>query len=219
MRVRSAHQAPLDLAPDERVNRGRIACGVDNRASRGLRCGDLQKPAAEPLVEIAALALEAVVAAARRGTAEPYVDRQVEDEREVGLKAVARDRMQRAQRLERDAAGIALVRECRIGETVGDDPASLCERGTDGALEMVAARRVDEKRLGERVPAAGIAADEEFSDLLRARRAAGLARRRDRYSLLLQPLDEKAQLRRLAGAFAAFDRQEASPQDFGPKSM
>ncbi len=84
---------------------------------------------------------------------------------------------------------------------------------------MVAARRIDEERLGERVPAAGIAADEKLSDLLGARRAARLARRRDRYSLLLQPLDEKAELRRLAGAFAAFDRQEASRQDFGPKSM
>ena len=168
-------------------------------------------------MEIAALALETVVAAACGGTGEPYLDRQVEDEGKIGLEAVARDRVQRPQRVERDAAGIALIREGRIGKTVGDDPAPFGERGTDGALEMVAPRRVDEKRLGERIPTAGIAADEKLSDLLRARRAARLARRSDRYSLFLQPIDEKAQLGRLAGAFAAFDRQEASRQDFGPK--
>jgi hypothetical protein len=133
------------------------------------------------------------------------------------VEAFTGDRVQRAQRLERDAAGIALIGQGRIGKTVGDDPAPFGERGTDGALQMIAARGVDEKRLGERVPAAGIAADEKLSDLLRARRAARLARRRDRYSLFLQPIDEKAQLGRLAGAFAAFDRQEASRQDFGPK--
>jgi hypothetical protein len=127
--------------------------------------------------------------------------------------------VQGPQRLERHAAGIALVGKGRIGKAVGDDPAPFGERRPDRALEMVAARRVDEERLGERVPPAGIAADEEFADILGPGRAARLARRRDRYSLLLQPLDEKAQLGRLAGAFAAFDRQEASRQDFGPKSM
>jgi hypothetical protein len=85
MRAGSAHQAPPYLNPNELMYSGGIPRRIDHGASRGLRRGDLQEAAAEPFIKCAALALDGGAAAARGATAEPHLDRQIQDDGEVGL--------------------------------------------------------------------------------------------------------------------------------------
>jgi hypothetical protein len=83
---------------------------------------------------------------------------------------------------------------------------------------VVPSRSADEKRLGDRVPASRVAADEEPAYLLRAGRAAGLARG-DRVSAGTgERLDEEPDLGRLAGALPAFEGDEP-PSQFPAPNM
>jgi hypothetical protein len=85
---------------------------------------------------------------------------------------------------------------------------------------MGAARRHHQQRLGGGVPAAGLAFHEEAPDLLGAGRSAGFARRQRGDPGAAERRDEEPDLRRLAGAFAAFDGDEtaAVAQCFFPSS-
>jgi hypothetical protein len=75
---------------------------------------------------------------------------------------------------------------------------------------MIAARRHHQERLGLGVPALRIALDEEAPDLLRSRRAAGLARAQRRLPSLTQCFDQEPGLGGFAGALAALERDEAA---------
>jgi hypothetical protein len=75
---------------------------------------------------------------------------------------------------------------------------------------MVAARGHHEKGLGLGVPALRSAFDDELADLLRPRRAAGLARAQRRLPGLLQSVDQEPGLGGFAGALAALERDEAA---------
>jgi hypothetical protein len=83
---------------------------------------------------------------------------------------------------------------------------------------MVAARGADEQRLGDGVPAARCAADEEIAELLGAGRAARLARRDRVDARAAEGLEKEPDLGRLAGSLATFEGDEASSQ-FGAPNM
>jgi hypothetical protein len=199
------------------VHRVGGGAGVDHGAALRLGRGDGEEAGAQAVVEVAPLLLETVVAAALGGAGETLRHREVEDEREVGPERAGDEAIERVEVGARDAAGAALVGDGGIGVAVGDDPAAGVERRPDGADEMIAPRRGDEQRLGERVPAPRRTADEELAQLLGARRAARLAGRDRRDPGAVQRLDEAPDLGRLAGAFAAFKGDEAPPQRFAPK--
>src|SRR5580700_9009586 len=73
---------------------------------------------------------------------------------------------------------------------------------------MIGARREHHQRLDERLPALGRAFDHELADILRARRAAGLARNDRLDAMPLQFSRQQTRLCRFAGALAAFERDE-----------
>jgi hypothetical protein len=75
---------------------------------------------------------------------------------------------------------------------------------------MIAARGHHEKGLGLGIPALWSAFDDEPADLLRPRRAAGLARAQRRLPGLLQSVDQEPGLGGFAGALAALERDEAA---------
>jgi hypothetical protein len=84
---------------------------------------------------------------------------------------------------------------------------------------MGAPRRHHEERLADRIPARGIALNEELADVLGGGRAARLARRQRVDPRARERGDEPRDLRRLAGALAALDSNEAAAaQCFRPSS-
>ena len=69
------------------------------------------------------------------------LDRQVEQDRQVGPEAVGRELLERAELVERDARAIALVGERRVGEPGADDRLAGRERGPDDLASRAAAAR------------------------------------------------------------------------------
>src|SRR5215470_2458486 len=102
---------------------------VDDDAALRLTPRDLEKPVAQLAVKFEPHALEAVLGApALVRPRKAGFRRQVEDEGEVGYKLVCQDAVELHQLALRDAAGMALIGERRIGETVGDDPPPRLKR-------------------------------------------------------------------------------------------
>lgn len=192
------------------------AARVDHGATFRFFRRDGEETSAQPLVKGALLLFETVVAAARSRPGEAEFDRKVEDQREIRSEIAGDEAVERIELGARNAAGTALIGDRRIGEPVRDDPFSRVERRPDRAQEVVPPRGADEERLGDRIPASRVAADEEPAYLFRARRAAGLARRDRVDTGTIERLDEEPDLGRLAGALPAFEGDEAPSQFFAP---
>src|SRR5262249_52802997 len=105
---------------------------------------------------------------------------------------------------------VPLVRPRRVGEAVANYPAARRQGRAYRAIEMIGARGIVQERLGDRRPAIGIARDQKLADALCTRSAAGLAGLDDIDATLPQPACEQLDLRRLAGALPAFQRNEFS---------
>ena len=162
---------------------------------------------ANALEEREVLGLEAV-GGARRGAARGGERRlDVEPERQVGLQAVLDPGLERAQHALVLAAAGALVGEGRIGEAVAQDDLAALERRRDDALDVVAPRREHEQRLGDAVHRL---VQEQLAQRLRERRAARLAGADDALAARAQPLGERRDVGRLAGAVDAFEGDEAA---------
>ena len=172
---------------------------------------DLEKALAQPLVEFERHVLEAGLRAAPRARPrQSFLRRQVQHEGERRLERAGDEKMELAQPVARHAATEALIGFGRIGEAVAQHDAARRERGPDGRDEMAAPRRHHEQRLALAVPALGRAGEKEAPDLLGARRPARLARRQHILAAVPQRLREKRDLRRLAGALAALEGDEAA---------
>ena len=101
--------------------------------------------------------------AARLRAGEPVLDRQVEDQRQVGLQPGERSGVQRLYRGARHALAVALIGHRRIGEAVGNHPGAAVERRRHGARHVLAPGRDVQQGLGQRVPAVGGAGDQRKS--------------------------------------------------------
>ena len=89
-------------------------------------------------------------------------------------------------------------------------PASRCRQ--DQARHVLPPGRVMQQSLGQRVPAADRAGDQQTPYILGAGRAAGFAGQRDRDALPFQPVRQQAGLSRFAGPLPAFERDELAPR-------
>jgi hypothetical protein len=191
------------------MHRAHLAGCVDDRAALRFGCGDGEKPVAQALVEIPVEPLEPVGrAGAARGTGEAVGDGQVEDQRQVGLEIAERKTLQRRQLGERQTAAVPLIGDRRIGKAVADDPPSRRERRLDQPRDVIASRRVEQQRLADRVPALGLALQQQAADQLGSRRTAGLARRLRGAAGARQRRDEERDLGRFPGPLPAFDGDE-----------
>src|SRR6516165_5825442 len=113
---------------------------------------------------------------------------------------------------------IALVCQRRVGKTIGDDPYALRESGRDQPGDVVVAGGDEQQGLADRVPALTLAFEQQSPDRLAARRASRLARLPYRDSSPLQRRHQPPDLRRLAGALAALNRDEPAPDLCYPRS-
>src|ERR1700746_1115868 len=90
---------------------------IDQHAAAGLAAGDLKKAAAQPLVEIAPLLLEAcLVSRARRGPRYADIDGKIEDQRQVRSEVTGDDAVERLEIGAGNPAAIALIGDRRIGK-------------------------------------------------------------------------------------------------------
>ena len=74
-----------------------------------------------------------------------------------------------------EASSADLVSEGTVDEPVGNDPFAGFERGLNGLLDMVRARRGEQQGLRLRSPAVLIAAQQQLTDRFGAAAPAGLA--------------------------------------------
>ena len=137
----------------------------------------------------------------------------VEDDGEVGLVAVERQRFERVDQLVVDAAGQPLIGAGRDPEAVGNHPAARVEIGRDELVDVVEPRRREQHRLGSRPPAFRAALQDQGADRLGLGRAARLARADGGDRAPAERRDQPLDLRRLADALAALEGDEARPAD------
>ena len=98
--------------------------------------------------------LETIGAArASRRPRKAFLDRQVEDQRQIRGEIANREAVQCPQIRKRQAAAIALIGQGRISEAVADHPTAPVELRLDQPRDMVAPRRVKQQGLADRVPA------------------------------------------------------------------
>ena len=145
----------------------------------------------------------------RRGACEARFRRQVEHKRQFGLEGMRGRRFDPADGFAVEAPSRALIGISRIREAIGDHPFAGGQCGLDRAADMVRACREQQQRFRHRIPAAGLAFDEELADLFRARRPARFARDKATDAARFKRRRQSLGLRRLAGTLPAFQRDEA----------
>src|SRR5579864_6107465 len=185
--------------------------GIDDDATLLVAPRYIEKGATQPFVECDVETLEARrTVGALCGARQARFDGQIKNESEVGTKVMQHDGVEPAYRFARQSPARALISKCGVREAVADHPFFVGKRRSDGARHMIGARREDEKRFGEWIPATLLAVNNEFSNLLGSRRAAGFTRRDAADAALLQCGRNFFRLRGFSGALSAFERDEAT---------
>ena len=130
------------------------------------------------------------MAGARGRPLQALLDREVQDQREIGRRVADHRLEQRVDHVEGHAMAVALVRGRGIGETVADHPATSRQGRPDRAFEMVGAGSGVQEGLGDWSPAIGVALDQQLADAFGAGAppgSRGLQRRRCRARLAMPP--------------------------------
>src|SRR5262245_39882221 len=86
------------------------------------------------------------------GPRQPDLDRQIEDQSEIGGKAVEGETVQGGEIIEYQVPAVALIGEGRIGEAVGDHPYPLRQRRLDHSGYMIASGGDQQQGLSDRIP-------------------------------------------------------------------
>ncbi len=207
-----------DQAVGGRGDRPRHVVGrigrVDDREPPGLRRGKGEESVADAAMEgEVELGLEPGDVAgclARKA----ILDRQVEEDRQVGLEAVGRGRLELAESLERHACPEPLVGQRRIGEAGADDRSTGADRRADHLADQLPPRGVEEQGVGQRIGRGGRPGprQEDLADAFAEPRAARLAGEMDVETgsggMVGEMVGEGDRLGGLAGALRPFDRDE-----------
>ena len=117
-----------------------------------------------------------------------------------------------------ETAGHALVDARGIDEAVAKHDLAALDRRADHLLDMVGARGGEKQGLHFRSERLGGSGQDHMAHRFGARRAARLARHEDIVALVAQLPGQPVDLRRLAGAFPAFegDEKSAAANPLGP---
>ena len=118
--------------------------------------------------------------------------------------------MQSDQIRKRHTAAISLIRERRIGKAVADNPKAALQRGVNQPLDMVAARGVKQKSLGNGIPTFVAAVEQQPADRFRPCRPARLPRALNRDAGALERCGKELQLGRFSGPLPAFEGNKAT---------
>ncbi len=183
--------------------------------SRSVHADDLGVPAGEFSIGVPDLAskrgsllLETVQRAARI-TAFKRCLGDVEDDRQIGLKALSRDAVEFAAEFLAEVSGMSLIGEG--GQCVAltnDNPPGLKGR-TDKFHRVLRSSRLVEQEFGEGVDLV-LRVEHQRADRLGERGSAGLTRVDGLESVLGERLNEQSSLGGLAGFVGAFENDELS---------
>jgi hypothetical protein len=153
------------------------------------------------------LALE-VIRLAGTDPARAHVERRIEQQRQIGLKSFLYFGSQCIEQSAADSSAAALVGDSGVGEPIADDPTTRVQRGADHFVEMPSARSEHQERLDLGRQRSVIAVQDPVAHALTELRAAGLARRDDVIAGPAYGVGRECDVRRLADAFDAFERNE-----------
>ena len=155
----------------------------------------------------AALGLEAGHGTPRGASRHAGLDRQIEQEREVGQVPASSGACSGIDQRQPQTAGIALVDPAGIGKAVAEHPCAARQRRQDRAVEMVVTGGEEEVELAQGTPALRRAMNDQLADRLRTSVPPGSRVTR---SSMPRPEDARqaAALRALAGPLPAFQRDE-----------
>src|ERR1041384_2854445 len=188
-----------------------IARRIDHHTTLRLSGGDLVKAMPQAFVKTRIEPLETIrIAGALGRPGEPFRDRHIQDQSEIGREIPERKMVQRLQFRDRQTAPIPLISERRIGKPVTDNPQAAPERRLDQPRHMLAPRRVEQESFADRVPALLGAFEQQSPDRLGSLRATRLACAFGRDSGARQGRHQEIELGRLAGPLPALDRDEAA---------
>ena len=198
------HALQRFLHADEDLRRRLV--GVDHHEPLRMLLGDLQVRVGHLRVEVLPLHLHPV--GRLRRAEQPQLGLDVQQDHEVREQALRRPHVQRQHVLLAQAARPSLVRERRVDVAIGEDDLAVGERRPDDRRDRLRAARGEQQRLGARVELPGLRVEQHLTDLLAELGPPGLARHEhvqaERPDVLLGQPD----LRALARALHALERDE-----------
>lgn len=181
---------------------------IDHHAALRLAGRAIEIGLAHTLHESQCFGFEAIGIAAALRTREPDAGVDVENQGQIGTQIAEHHLFDRRELVRLDAAARALISPARIDESIADHVAAALQRRQHRRLQMRGARREDQQQFRDRSNAFVPVREHEPANRLGQRRAARLARRHHLAALRPQPGGDETRLRGLAGALAAFERDE-----------
>src|SRR5437763_8321330 len=185
--------------------------GVDHHAAiRVARC-NRQIGVTELFVERGALPFKPVrlcIATAQPCSLEADLDRKIEDHRQVGSEFADRNALEDIDQFLIDLPENALIDSGGIRKSIANDPFAGSQRRKNRTLHVVIARSREEHGFDIGPEWLSRTAQQDVTNDLGARRAAGLARQLSAKSARLQTQRQHRGLRGLACPFAAFECYE-----------
>ena len=168
-------------------------------------------------MELLARLLEAVGASPMRRAHEAHVRLAARGHEDgaVGMHALAGELVHAVDEHARQAPPVGLVGHRRIGETVAQHHGPSRQRGRDDLRHQLRAGGLVDEQLGLVGHAAVRRVQHHGAQLLAHLGAAGLAQAQHLAAVRSQRLGQKADMRRLAGALAALERDEDAAQGIG----
>jgi hypothetical protein len=161
---------------------------------------------ADALEEGLVLTLEAVRRTHRASPPGGDRGRQVEPQRQLGLQALLHPIFELRQHREIEPAPTPLIRKGRVSEAIAQHAHASRQSRGDDLLDVVAPRRKDKQRLGQRIHRR---MKDELAQLLGKQSSARLARDHEFAAAAAQVLRNDLQVARFAGPVDAFEGDEA----------
>ena len=185
--------------------------GVDHHAAiRVARC-NRQIGITQPFMELSALPFKPVrlcVAAAQPRSLEADLEWKIKDHRQVGSQFADRNALKDIDQFLIDLPENALIDPSRIRKSIANDPFAGSQCRKNRTLHVVIACSREEHGFDIGPEWLSRASQQDVTNDLGARRAAGFARQLNAKSARLQPQRQHRGLRGLACPFAAFERYE-----------
>src|SRR5271169_4761822 len=197
-------------APDCRLHAGERAARVDHAAALGLPTGDLEESFTHAPMELDRHAFVTGSRVSASGRAlEAVLDRQIENEGEVGLEIAKCEFVRGLARLPPETVAVALIGHRRIGETIAQHPLPARQCGRYLLPHVFVPGRGEKEEFAHRIPPARLAVHQERANYLGTGGAARLARGDD-VACFAKRVRQQPELRALAGALPALERDEAA---------
>ncbi len=200
----------LDDSPDSIGDIINGLCCINHHASVGFIAGNIQKPFPQFFMKGFSHQLIPVSRATGFRATHPDIDRQIKDDRQVGLKLAQRQAVDFADQSGVDAAAKSLIGHGGIGKPVAEDPVASFERWSDQFFDMFPPRGIVKQNFRNPVPIIGFRVEKEFAHPFGIADAPGFPGLYDGLTARFQIVGKDWNLRGFARPFAALEGNKAS---------